>query len=66
VLERVLDAHVLRATADDDAELDLPVRLLRPARDPPRRRVLGSALVAFMKITGSLGTCAPVSFAWSA
>jgi hypothetical protein len=66
VLERALWAHVLRRAADHEAELDFPVALREPRGITTSSLGPTIALVAFMNTTGSAGTCAPVSAAWSA
>ena len=56
-----------RVRADDDAELDFPVGLLRAARQLRRRRSgRDSAPSDFRKMIGSFGIGMPVSAAWSA
>ena len=56
VRQRVLDGDVLRARADHQRQLDLPVGLVAAARqDADRRSGPASALVAFRNTIGSLG-----------
>ena len=58
-------AEVARRTADDDAELDLPVGLGRADGTSTRSKGPTTVLGSFMKTIGSSGIAAPVSAAWS-